>query len=457
MKHTHGEGVLFVALLGALAACGEPASRTVGLSTSSNMQSEPTPSAANEERAALSRIARLVAVAMDNEPARQHLKRDMRSAPIREHKLELAPYLRSKDGKALLDGMVKSSGESESDLFRTLSAIRRLEFYMPVAKHRESWTGSADVLVVSQLDESEPIVAFDESGREVTLDRTVAPAQPTLSIVPVETRFDQPLSMIDARNVRDEGGSAIGTLERAPLTTSNFLACAAAALSSEDIRSHQSVEANPDGCDGGGDSGGYIAPAVVAPGLYLEFSRILDVKEPWFRGEPEIEVHIQAPNNLSAPTQADDLSCSGEHAYDPRKVFNQDGAFWEGRVLLYSADEVVAFSNKFTQGFHVMFWEDDNQPCILKLDTNALVELLKSTASATSTVAIKVFPGASVPVLIGTFLGTFFSNAGGWLLTNDDFLGAAVDQASAGYYYPGNTHVIMDGTQLNGRATIVYR
>jgi hypothetical protein len=59
--------------------------------------------------------------------------------------------------------------------------------------------------------------------------------------------------------------------------------------------------------------------------------------------------------------------------------------------------------------------------------------------------------------MVGVFLGTFFSNPGAWLLTNDDFLGAAVDQASAGYYYPGNTHVIMDGTTLNGRATIVYR
>jgi hypothetical protein len=32
-----------------------------------------------------------------------------------------------------------------------------------------------------------------------------------------------------------------------------------------------------------------------------------------------------------------------------------------------------------------------------------------------------------------------------------------VDQAAAGYSYSGNTHVIMDGTTLNGRATIVYR
>ena len=44
--------------------------------------------------------------------------------------------------------------------------------------------------------------------------------------------------------------------------------------------------------------------------------------------------------------------------------------------------------------------------------------------------------------LAAAFLGTFFANAGAWLLTNDDFLGAAVDQVSAGYFYPGNTHGI---------------
>jgi hypothetical protein len=237
-----------------------------------------------------------------------------------------------------------------------------------------------------------------------------------------------------SRNARDQGGNAIGTLEPMVPKVSSLVLCG-------------------ETCDGGG--GG--APPPIPPGLYLEYSRILDAKEPWFRGDPEIEVHIQGPTTQAAPTYGEDLSCSGEHAYDFRKVFNQDGAFWEGRVMLFSADETVAFTNKFNQGFHVLFWEDDNVPCVLKLDSTALVDLLKSTANAFSTVAIKVIPGASVPVMVGVFLGTFFSNPGAWLLTNDDFLGAAVDQASAGYYYPGNTHVIMDGTTLNGRATIVYR
>ena len=111
------------------------------------------------------------------------LARDMRAAPFREHKLELASYLRSKDGAALLGRMAALSGGGETTVFATLAAIRPLELYMPVPKHRESWTGKADVLVVSQLDEWQPIVAFDQRGQQLALDRKVPPEQPTLSII----------------------------------------------------------------------------------------------------------------------------------------------------------------------------------------------------------------------------------------------------------------------------------
>jgi hypothetical protein len=190
--------------------------------------------------------------------------------------------------------------------------------------------------------------------------------------------------------------------------------------------------------------------------LYLEFSRILDVHEPWTRGSPEIEVHIQGPTNQSNPRYGEDLSCSGEHAYDYRKVFDQNGGFWEGRVMLFSGDETTVFNSKFSEGFHTLFWEDDDTACVLKLDNDALIELLKSTAAATGTIAIKIIP-AKWYVVAAAFVATLFSNPGEWLKTNDDFVGTAVTQENAGYNYPDNTHVIMKGTTLNGRATIVYR
>jgi len=435
MKHTHGEEALVIAMLACLTACTDPATNATGPSIKSDVKAEPASASSSAERAALSKIARLVAVSMDNEPARQHLKRDLKAAPFREHKLQLGTYLKSRDGRTLLDRMVASGGASERDLLETISAVRPLEFYMPVAKHRESWTGSGDVLVVSQLAESEPIVAFDERGREVVLDRNVAPEQPTLSIVPVETRFSEPMAA-GSKNVRDNGGNAIGTLERMVPTESSLIAC-------------------DETCGGGGGGGGTTPP--VPPGLYLEFSRIMDMKEPWFRGDPEIEVHIHGPTDPGNPRYGADLSCSGEHQYDTRKVFDQNGAFWSGRALLYSAEEVNAYTAKFNDGFHVFFWEDDNESCLIKLDNNVMQGLVKSAATAFSTVALKVIPGAPLPLVVGVFIAAFFADSGPWLLTNDDFLGAAIDQASAGYYYPDNTHVIMDGTTFNGRATIVYR
>lgn len=434
MKNTNSERVLVLALLAWLSACADPVTRSIEPAISRGITASSAPGSSTAERSALTKITQLVALAMENGQARQHLKRDMRAAPFREHKLQLAAYLESKDGRALLDRMVAASGGTERDLLEALAGVRPLEFYMPVRKHRESWTGNEEVLVVSQLDESDPIVAFDAKGTQFSLDRTTAPEQPTLSIVPVETRFDQTMPS-GSKNVRDQNGNAIGTLEPMDLKGSSLIAC---------------------GTECGGGGGG-SAPPSIAPGLYLEFSRILDVKEPWTRGDPEIEVHIQGPTDASSPRAGEDLSCSGEHAYQYPKVFNQDNGFWEGRVMLFSRDETNAFISKFNQGFHVLYWEDDNDPCVLKLDSNTLVGALTSTATATSTVAIKVIPGATPLVVATVFIASFFASAGDWLLTNDDFVGAAVDQGSAGYYYPGNTHVIMDGTTLNGRATIVYR
>ncbi len=419
----------------ALAACADPSERisapNVAAPERGVYESTPTP-----EQIALARLGQLIATSLGDKKMRHELKRHLRAAPFKEHKLELGRYLRSDDGAELLAAMSRNANSSD-EILTLLGQIRPVEFYMPVRKHRESWVGDGEVLVAVQLEEEDPIIAFDRSGREIRLDPDSPPEQPTLSIVASETRFDQPMP-VSSKNIGDQNGRSIGTLVPARLEASNVIAV-------------------DDGGGSGGGSGGGGTSAPIPPGLYLEFSRILDVHEPFTRGDPEIEVHIQGPTDQNNPRNGDDLSCSGAQAFDYRKVFDQNGGFWDGQVMLFSADEVAAFNSKFQDGFHVLFWEDDDTSCVLKLDNDVLLSFLKSTSSAASTVAIKLVPKAPWYVVAGAFLAVFFENPGAWLRTNDDFVGAAVAQENAGYSYPGNTHVIMKGAALNGRATIVYR
>ena len=434
MRRTHGEQALFVVALSGLCACADPANRIEGLKTSADIQTG-TVDPSSGERAALTDVTRLVAVALNNEPARQHLKRDMRAAPFREHKLELVPYLGSKDGRSLLSAMAAAKGTSEDSVIREASSVRALEFYMPVAGHREKWTGKSEVLVLSQLEEASPIIAFDSRGRTVALDRKAAPEQPTLSIVPVETRFDRPMNHATSRNVRDENGDAIGTLEPLEVKSAKLIACDATCKT------------------GDGDNTG--SGTSIPSGLYLEFSRIVDAKEPWFRGDPEIEVHIQGPTDIGNARYGADLSCAGEHPIDTRRYFDQNDAFWSGRAMLFSAAEVNAYNQKFTEGFNVMVWEDDDTECSIKTDSNGLVETIQQTAKSTAAAtAVKVMAGP-IWLRAATFVATMFSS-NSWLLTSDDFLGVEVDETAAGIYYGDATHVLMLGSSINGRARLVW-
>ncbi|HJP61384.1 MAG TPA: hypothetical protein VJ865_15360, partial [Gemmatimonadaceae bacterium] len=83
MKHTRGEGALVLALFAGFSACSDPVERTVAPTTSPDIVASASSGQQSGERAALTTIARLVAISLDNEPARQQLKRDMRAAPFR--------------------------------------------------------------------------------------------------------------------------------------------------------------------------------------------------------------------------------------------------------------------------------------------------------------------------------------------------------------------------------------
>lgn len=437
--------IVSLIVTGAISGCSDS---PTALNSSRSLRSEAdnSPAIVTPERAMLTELTRTLAIALADPKLRQSLKEDMREAPYREHKLELRKYLRGDRGTRTRDAVARKAGRAGLALLSVVDSIRPLELYMPVRAQRESWDGGESPIVLSQLAEDDEIVAFNANGKRVTLSRTIPPSQPVISLIPVETHFDQTIDLTKATNTNDRGGRTIGTLENCAPKGAK---CGSGSISNG---LHKLVACDVD-CGGGG-----TAPdqSFVGAGLYLQFSRLLDAKEPWFRGDPEIEVHIHGPTDQANPQYGADLSCSGAEALDYRKVFDQNGNFWTGSVMLFSEQEATQYTNKFTEGFNILFWEDDDTSCTIKTDGNSLLDALHSTATATgAALAVKLVPAAWW-VKAGAFVATLFSSAD-WLMTNDDFLGVAVDMTELGESFPDASHDIMLAGSSNGRARIIWR
>jgi hypothetical protein len=313
-----------------------------------------------------------------------------------------------------------------------VQSVRPLEFYMPVPSHRSRWTGGGDLLIVSQLEDSSRMVAFNLNGDEVAVSRDAPPSTPTLAIVPGETRFDRPMSLAEAKNMDDAGGNAIGTLTQRPLKVSRLDECG-------------------DNCGGGGSS---YYPA----GFYMTFSRIVDMGEPWTKGDPEIEVHVHGPVSGGNAQYGEDLACSGEHAL-PERSFDQDNAFWNGSVLIWTKTQAESFNAEFPEGHQILFWEDDDTPCTLKFDKSALRDALLSIGSWVGGAALKAggFGTIGVGLILSSFLANAYTSAD-WLTSNDDFLGALTPAAAHGDNWSDANHTLLKTpTEVNGRAMIVFK
>lgn len=391
--------------------------------------------APDAERAALGRLARSLAVALNDPATRKVLKAHLRAAPFKEHKVELASYLRKGDAAGILARMASGRGKPTSDILADLNQLRSVELYMPVKAQRESWLGDTDVLVAAQLVEHDPIMAFDKLGNAVALDESGPPSQPTIVIVGTETRFNQPMLAASSLNTNDRDGQAIGTLIPLKPRVANLVACG-------------------EECGGGGDVGGGGGGTTIPPGLYLEFSRILDAKEPWPRGDPEVEVHIHTEDLPSAPGYFYDQACAGEHSPDPRYVFDQNDGFWSGRVMIYHMDSVPRPDARY----NIIYWEDDNDSCTLKSGADVLHGYAVLASQLGIKIGMLMVRGWPMPVAAIAAIATIYANAGEWMLTNDDYIGIArVSLPEYPYYYPDNTHVIIDENgNLNGRANIVW-
>lgn len=426
-------------LLTASYGCADDALDLTRPTVRTRASAAPTQSASTE-RTALTTITRAVALALANDAFRAEALKEMRNAPFKEHKLELSRYL----NPGRLSRLSSASGKSASELASALQTVRALEFYMPVAAQRESWTGDANILVASQLDDGEEIVAFDLKGKLVSLGEASAPSVPTLSIVPVETRFNEPVDTRKWQNINTRGGKAIGTMVSC---AENPAACASSA-GNRNLEISKVIDCGFCGGSGGSSYG--------TPGFYMTFSRIVDMGEPWTKGDPEIEVHVQGPIAGAYSLYGEDLACSGQESQLERR-FDQNNVFWNGSVLIWTQAQASAFNAQFPNGHHIIFWEDDDTACGLKFDKDALMGAITATVAAVGGAAVK---GGWTPVGWGLILASFLANAYNqmsWLKSNDDFLGVLVPAANHGDYWYDANSTLLKGNAVNGRANIVSR
>jgi hypothetical protein len=399
----------------------------------------PTQSSTGE-RAALTTITRAVALALANDAFRAEVLTEMRNAPFKEHKLELRQYL----NPGRLARLAAASGKTASELASALQTVRPLEFYMPVPSQRESWIGDANILIASQLEEGDEIVAFDVKGRTVALTEASAPPIPTLSIVPVETRFSEPLAASRSQNINTRDGRAIGTMVSCDESPG---ACA-----STSSNRYPEISRVID-CGFCGDSGG---SSYGTPGFYMTFSRLVDMGESWLKGDPEIEVHVHGPTTGAYPLYGEDLACSGELSQLARR-FNQNNVFWNGSVLIWTDAQSSAFNAQFPNGHNIMVWEDDDTACTLKFDKNTLMGALTATAAAVGGAALKAgWTPTGWSLILASFLASAYNQAT-WLYSNDDFLGVFVPASSHGDYWYDANYTLLRGTAVNGRAYIASR
>lgn len=415
--------------------------------TPARISSSTPPSAAERRNAEV--LGRALSLALSDPSVRQEVKAAIAGSQAREHKLELASFLEGRGGR-ILAAAVKAGGPDIAAVQHAVAGLRQLEFYMPVDAHRTAWAGDGNLIVAVALDDAAPI-GFTLDGRQVALDLTHPPATPTL----VATRIETNLTEQAALN-RKGMGYACATSTVEPLNSA-AKRCGRVGMAPNVSASRMAPPtAQAD-----------LSTDPNAVGLYMTFLRILDAHEYWYQGQPEVEVHVTGRRAGSSGIV--DYQCAGEHAADPlglqpgvrsqSYVFDMNGNFWNGSVLLLNPAQVDSLQRQLPDGFNVSVWEDDEQngACVIRPKPGiSFADLVTATHAVSNGIdAIRVDSGPNYGVLAASLHALYdvFTHEG------DEYNGLMVDKDSTSFagQNPGTTHMIYTGTTLNGRAILVFK
>ena len=213
----------------------------------------------------------------------------------------------------------------------------------------------------------------------------------------------------------------------------------------------------------------------------MVYSNILDLKEPWIRGDPEIEAHIVGPDITYSQSSLRAQTCASSHGSNGR-YFDQNSHVWNGSVLLMTAaqmsQQTYVDSIPSPRYLNVLLYEDDDQNCVIEADPNELLNNLAWAGTAVGGLVLinkkskrcQDTPGywecqqnsaqANYEAL-GVYGLAYVILQAGWNIaeTNDDYIGMAVDKAAAGYTDASANYAIIDAMssrQINGGIRLVY-
>lgn len=332
-----------------------------------------------DEQAAAEYLARALALSLSRPDVRLEIKTALATSTVKERKLHLASFLQGRGGK-IFAVLGREGSLTVPNFQAAVARVRDLEFYMPEDAHRERWTGDQYLLVAVALSERDAPVAFNTLGERMSLSST-PPDTPTLVLVPTETDFSAQIALNRQRR---------GAVTCLPVATESLEAAGARCTGTANPKVSPAAAVTPP----------TARLAKVAPsspllnfaddpqimGLYMQFLRVLDTGEPWWMGDPEIEVHIVAKQSAEGG-ELRDYQCSGEHANrldvlqpgirDQLYVFDQNNPFWSGSgVLLANRWQMDEIQRDEREGYLITVWEDDNEACAIREDANVSLQTL---------------------------------------------------------------------------------
>ncbi|HEX8904436.1 MAG TPA: hypothetical protein VF771_06325 [Longimicrobiaceae bacterium] len=126
-------------------------------------------------------FARGLALALKEPSVRGLLIRAMRDSRFNEHKLVLQDFAGTPAGGQMVRAIAAANGVSEEVVRGWIGSLPPLDFYVPWAEHRQTWTGTADVVVASNLDPDQPLfTGYAPDGSATQFDARAGVPKPAV-------------------------------------------------------------------------------------------------------------------------------------------------------------------------------------------------------------------------------------------------------------------------------------